>query len=156
MVCAHEVESCNAKHHSIANQQDTKGCCTFIASEFARLVGEFRQFGTLSFAQVQARWDSEQRIKNNGILQHLSEHRHWVDRLYNFFDYQDIGESLIGKVVFYADNFKIVPVSDGQVYSLQIKNGNATDVYFFSSDKKGVLGYNFNYMIKHIKIQVVK
>ncbi|MBR2846661.1 MAG: hypothetical protein IKB89_01150 [Clostridia bacterium] len=54
------------------------------------------------------------------------------------------------------ENFEIMPVSDGQVYMTEIKNGNITDVYFFSSDKKGVIGYNFNYMIKHIRIKVVK
>ncbi|MBR2472245.1 MAG: hypothetical protein IKB55_06135, partial [Clostridia bacterium] len=55
-----------------------------------------------------------------------------------------------------ADDYKIVPVADGQVYSVEIKNGDVIDVYFFSSDKKGVLGYNFNYMIKHISVQVVQ
>ena len=55
-----------------------------------------------------------------------------------------------------SDNFEIIPVADGQVYRVEIKDGDITDVYFFSSDKKGVLGYNFNYMIKHIKVQVVK
>ncbi len=55
-----------------------------------------------------------------------------------------------------SDNFKVLPIADGRVYSTEIKNGNVTDMYFFSSDKKGVLGYNFDYMVKHIRIQVVK
>ena len=55
-----------------------------------------------------------------------------------------------------SEDFEIVPVADGQVYSIEVKNDDVTDVYFFSSDKKGILGYNFNYMIKHIRIQVVR
>lgn len=55
-----------------------------------------------------------------------------------------------------SEDFEIIPVTDGQVYSIEIKKGDKTDIYFFSSDKKGILGYSFNYMIKHISVQVVK